>query len=133
MSDCVFCDIVSGLAPAAMVSWGPDHIVIVPLRPVMAGHVLVIPRAHVSDFAANPTVTAQTMHAAAQFAKSNVGYEQCNLITSRGPAATQTVFHLHLHLLPRVERDGVVLPWTEHQRRVEERAIAEVGWAEHTS
>jgi histidine triad (HIT) family protein len=83
--------------------------VIAPLNPCVEGHVLVIPRLHVEDFTDNMVVAAVTMAAASRYAR-NMG--PCNLITSRGKEATQSVFHLHIHLVPRRENDGLHLPWT---------------------
>ena len=95
-----------------------DAIAIVPLAPVTGerflpgeGHVLVIPRVHVSDFAADPVITGRTFQRAAELAD----LRDSNLITSKGESATQTVHHLHVHLVPRVSRDGLPLPWTPMQ------------------
>ncbi len=112
---CVFCTIVAGRAPATIVAEWPDAIAIVPLGPVVPGHILVIPRVHVADLGEDPFVTAVTAHRAAQLGaaiRSEHGVD-LNLITSAGPAATQTIHHLHLHLVPRVAGDGLALPWTE--------------------
>lgn len=109
--DCIFCQILSGAAKAKVVANYPGAIVIVPLNPVTEGHVLVIPRRHVEDFSAYPSVTGQVMAIAAEHAKKYI-YEDCNLITSRGALATQTVRHLHIHLVPRRGADGLHLPWT---------------------
>ncbi len=110
MDECVFCAIVAGKAPAAIVAQWPDALAIVPHRPVVPGHVLVLPRTHVRDFADDPEVTAATMRRAADF-----GRRPANLITSAGSEATQTVFHLHVHIVPRSENDGLPLPWTPQQ------------------
>jgi histidine triad (HIT) family protein len=91
--DCVFCRIVVGAAPAKVVREWPLAIAIVPLHPVTPGHLLVLPREHVRDAADS----------------------QFNLITSTGPAATQTVWHLHWHIVPRRFDDGLTLPWTGQQ------------------
>lgn len=106
---CVFCDIVAGEAPAEFVFKGPYAIVIKPLKPMVEGHLLVVSSRHVADFSASPVVAAMTMETAAQVAQGLEG--DYNLITSRGRAATQSVFHLHLHLVPRRENDGLALPW----------------------
>lgn len=111
MSGCPFCEIVAGRAPAAIVRSWPDAIAIVPLDPRVDGHTLVIPRFHVTDFVADPLVAAAVMYRAAELA-GEMTEHQLNLITSRGPAATQTVFHLHMHLVPRRPGDGLALPWT---------------------
>lgn len=110
MTGCVFCAIVAGQAPATVVAEWPDALAIVPHRPVVPGHVLVIPRTHVRDFADDPEVTAATMRRAAELARG-----PANLITSAGEEATQTVFHLHVHIVPRADGDGLPLPWTPQQ------------------
>jgi len=105
---CPFCEINTGRAPATFVHEWSDAIAIVPLNPVVDGHTLVIPKTHVTDFVADPIVSAATMRRAAQLA-DEIG--PVNLITSRGREATQTVKHLHLHLVPRSKGDGLALPW----------------------
>jgi histidine triad (HIT) family protein len=80
-----------------------------PLHPVAPGHMLVVPRPHVRDATEDPVLTGWVMAAAARLA-ARVG--DCNIITSVGPAATQTVFHLHVHVVPRRPGDGLALPWT---------------------
>lgn len=106
---CIFCEIVAGRAPAALVATYQHTVAIVPLNPVVEGHTLFIPRRHVSDFATNPEVSAQTMYDASLYAGTTG--KAMNIITSRGRAATQSVFHLHLHLVPRAKDDGLALPW----------------------
>lgn len=106
---CVFCEIVAGRAPATVVREWVDTIAIVPLGPVVDGHLLVIPRIHVADFTVGHYVSAMTMHRAAELAEEIGG--PMNLITSKGVEATQSVFHLHLHLVPRAVDDGLALPW----------------------
>lgn len=107
---CPFCAIVAGTAAAAIVHSWPDAIAIEPLNPVTRGHLLVIPRAHVPDFTCDPEVSALTMRRAAELVQTSC--EAINVISSAGSAATQTVFHLHLHLVPREPHDGLALPWT---------------------
>lgn len=106
---CPFCEIVAGEAPATILRNWRDVLVIVPLNPVTDGHVLVIPKHHVADAVEEPQVTADVMAAAAMYAD-----RPCNIITSAGSHATQTVFHLHVHVVPRREGDGLHLPWTRH-------------------
>jgi histidine triad (HIT) family protein len=108
-AECVFCEIITGDAPATVVrEWG-IAIAIVPLYPVTDGHTLVIPKTHVEDFTTRPAVSAGTMWAASQLA-ADIG--PCNLITNKGREATQSVFHLHLHVIPRHRGDGLKLPWS---------------------
>jgi histidine triad (HIT) family protein len=109
MNDCVFCQIVAGEAPAEIVHENEVAVAFVPLGPVTPGHVLVVPRQHVEDALVNPAITATTMLVAAQVAQESY---PCNLITSAGHEASQTVFHLHIHVVPRRAGDGLALPWS---------------------
>jgi histidine triad (HIT) family protein len=117
MSDeaCVFCEIAAGRAPADVIHRWPDVLAIIPLDPVVTGHTLIIPRVHVPDFTTDPEVSALTMKAASVIGR--LSNQPMNLITSRGRAATQSVFHLHLHLLPRAPGDGLALPWYSGRHR----------------
>lgn len=83
-----------------------------PLGPVVAGHLLVIPRTHVRDFADDPAITGATWQRTATLAR-DLELQAANGLTSMGPEATQTVFHLHVHLVPRVWGDGLALPWDD--------------------
>lgn len=110
MRDCPFCDIVARRAPAELVyEWG-WAIAFVPLNPVVPGHTLIVPKTHVEDATEAPEYTAETMRYASHLARWR-GVD-CNLITSVGPAATQTVGHLHVHYVPRRPGDGLLLPWS---------------------
>lgn len=106
---CVFCDIVAGRAPATIEVQTGSSTILRPLGPVTQGHVLVIPDRHVVDAADDPDVTAQTMRDAAKYAAARHG--SFNIITSAGRAATQSVFHLHVHVVPRATDDDLMVPW----------------------
>jgi histidine triad (HIT) family protein len=117
---CVFCEIIASSArrpfiPPILALW-PDAIALTPLKPVCRGHILVIPRAHVADFAEDPMVSAVAMARAAELAKA-LRIDDANIITSRGPNASQSVYHLHLHIVPRRENDGLALPWYSGKSR----------------
>jgi len=106
--DCPFCDRIA----AGEYDEEYDGIVdFEPLNPVTPGHRLVVPKIHVADALEDLAVSAEAMAYAANRAKA-VGLSSCNLITSAGTDATQTVFHLHIHIVPRHEGDGLALPWT---------------------
>lgn len=106
---CPFCDIIAGHSPATVVREWDDVIAIAPLNPVVEGHTLVIPKTHVDDFTYAPYIAARTTEKASILALKMSG--PMNLITSKGREATQSVWHLHLHLVPRAENDGLALPW----------------------
>lgn len=120
MSDCVFCEIIANPSrqmpgvDGTVAVW-PDAIAITPLGPVVEGHTLVIPRVHVEDFLTDPLVSALVMARAAELAAALRIYP-ANLITSAGREATQSVWHLHVHLLPRRANDGLALPWYSGKR-----------------
>ncbi|MBM9467257.1 HIT family protein [Nakamurella leprariae] len=118
MSDkpCIFCEIVAGREPADVEIEYAATMVIRPLRPVTGGHAIVIPREHVTDALASPIVTALVAGDAAVYAAARAfRWDGVNLITSVGQAATQTVRHLHVHVVPRRTDDGLHLPWTGQQ------------------
>lgn len=113
MSDsCVFCEIVAGQSPADVVLDAPDVLGIVPLSPVTPGHVIFLPKVHVSDATDDPAVTGYTMEAASLYGKDKASSDSMNFITSVGEDATQSVYHLHIHLVPRRDCDLLPLPWT---------------------
>ena len=109
MSDCPFCDYAG---PSEILhDWG-DAYAIEPIDPVAPGHVLVIPKAHVCSFTPSPPTTAMVMQRAAEWTLVEC-HGASNLITSDGAAATQTVKHLHVHVVPRRDGDGLQLPWSQ--------------------
>lgn len=112
MSGCIFCKIVNEDFPAGLITEWPDAIALHPLNPVVKGHILIIPRVHVQDFASDWHVTSITAGRACEFVSKQRDKQDFNLITSKGADATQTVFHLHMHLVPRRAGDGLALPWT---------------------
>jgi histidine triad (HIT) family protein len=111
VSACVFCDIVNGEAPAPkhLAEMGEHCVVFEPLSPVTPGHLLVVPKMHADNAAENPPLTGKVMLAASVMAGK---FPSANIITSIGAAATQSVAHLHLHVVPRRVGDGLHLPWT---------------------
>lgn len=107
----MFCDIVVGEAPCPrhFAEMGEHSVVFEPLNPVTPGHLLVVPKRHVDNAAEDPKLTAKVMLAASVMAGK---FPSANIITSIGAPATQRVHHLHLHVVPRREGDGLHLPWT---------------------
>jgi histidine triad (HIT) family protein len=109
---CVFCEIIAGRSEVEWIlmpdTWH-DAVAFIPLDPVTEGHCLIVPKVHVKDFGQDPEVFAATARRAAELMRFTD--RPMNIITSRGKAATQSIFHLHLHLVPRQENDGLALPW----------------------
>ena len=105
-----------GAATAARGSRKGRLFVIEPLNPVTRGHVLVIPRRHVRDFLQDWYMAGDVMEVTNAYLREyDVG--PCNVITSIGREATQTIDHLHVHVVPRREGDGLALPWDAQMRR----------------
>lgn len=108
---CVFCDIIAGDAPARVVFKGRGVTVFVPDEPATRGHVLVVPDDHAADIWALSQGTARNLTSevlrVAGAARDAMRPEGLNVIQSNGPAATQTVNHLHVHVLPRWANDAV--------------------------
>jgi histidine triad (HIT) family protein len=105
---CPFCG-YAGPSPV-LADLGPAY-VIEPLDPVIPGHLLVVAKAHLPDALASPASFGYLAEQAARYAVGQ-GLRACNLIVNVGRAATQSVDHLHLHIVPRVADDGLRLPWT---------------------
>jgi histidine triad (HIT) family protein len=113
---CDFCAIAQGKdRSVAVVCEGKSWIAFFPLGPATPGHTLVIPRVHVVDlWEVEPALGNELMAAAIRVGRAinaSLAPEGMNLITSAGETAEQTVFHLHLHLVPRWRRDGFGRIW----------------------
>lgn len=113
MTDCPFCDRIDRGEYDAGDAFA---VTFPPLNPCGPGHRLFVPRVHVADALEDPLVTAMTTRYAAEWA-AREGVGACNLITSRGPEASQSVYHLHVHLVPRLKHDNLPLPWTGQEHR----------------
>lgn len=116
MSDsCVFCTKISDggdeHGPAIPTST-PDVFRFVPLNPVTKGHMLFVPRAHYGRAEGNNLYTSETVLALLHYV-ADEGIESYNIIQSNGAEATQTVPHVHFHLVPRRSGDLLSLPWTD--------------------
>ena len=116
MPDCLFCRIVAGELPSTRIHEDDRVIAIMDIFPATRGHALVIPRAHAADIR---DVDQDDLTAAARVAQLLAGraYERLEadgvtLMQSNGAAAWQTVFHYHVHVIPRYDDDPLVLPWT---------------------
>ncbi|AFL47991.1 histidine triad nucleotide binding protein [Mycobacterium phage Avani] len=97
----------------------PETLIIRPLNPVVEGHVLVICKPHTANASADASVAQHLMYLAARYVARH--QLQANIITSVGPDATQTVFHTHVHVVPRRPGDGLPLPWTGQKKAGEDK------------
>ena len=117
MSDpnCLFCKIVAGDHPSTTVFEDERTLAFMDINPGTRGHLLVIPRAHSADLLEvaeeDLAACARTAQVMAQRIKERLGADGVNLVNSCGAAAWQTVFHFHVHVIPRYKGDPLRLPW----------------------
>jgi len=114
--NCLFCKIVAGEIPSERVDEDARTVAFMDINPATRGHALVVPREHSANLLEIPTedLTATILGAQrlAQRATEELGADGVSLINSCGRAAWQTVFHFHIHVIPRYEGDPLRLPWT---------------------
>ena len=113
--DCLFCKIASGELPATRVAEDDRTIAFMDINPATRGHVLVIPREHSTDLheigAEDLAACALMAQRVAARVRDRLGADGVNLLNSCGQAAWQTVFHFHVHVIPRYANDPLRLPW----------------------
>jgi histidine triad (HIT) family protein len=113
--DCIFCKIVAGELPASIVGEDERTISFMDIAPATRGHALVIPREHSSDLLSIEAEDLAAVAAAAQRlairVKQRLGADGVNLLNSCGAVAFQSVYHFHMHVIPRYEGDPLRLPW----------------------
>ena len=113
--DCLFCKIAAGEMDSQIVAEDERTLSFMDINPATRGHALVIPRAHAGDLLDVPADDLTACVAAAQRlaarALDRLGADGVNLLNSCGRAAWQTIFHFHIHVIPRYEDDPLRLPW----------------------
>ncbi len=113
--DCIFCGIVAGELPATMVAEDERTVAFMDINPATRGHLLVVPRAHSADITQTEPADLAASIAAAQMltrrAFDRLDADGVNVLNACRPVAGQTVFHVHLHVIPRYADDGITLPW----------------------
>ena len=113
--DCIFCSIISGDIPAIKVYEDDQTLSFMDINPGNTGHLLIIPKQHYRNIFDIPPATAgKIMEVGTKLAsaiKAALNPDGLNLFQSNEAAAFQSVFHFHLHLIPRWEDDSLVLPW----------------------
>jgi histidine triad (HIT) family protein len=124
--ECLFCGIVAGEVPAQIVDSDQHTVAFMDINPATPGHALVVPRAHSADLMevsdddlARTTVAARRLADRMRAALAPDGF---NLLNACGSAAWQTIFHFHLHVIPRYEDDPLKLPWIPRGAEMDEIA-----------
>ena len=113
--DCLFCGIVEGSVPSETIDSDEATVAFMDIAPATPGHALVIPRRHSADLLEiepeDLTATTLAAQRLARRMKDTLDADGINLINACGAAAWQTVFHFHIHVVPRYEDDPLKLPW----------------------
>lgn len=122
--DCIFCKIANGEIPSTTLYEDESFRVILDLGPASKGHALILPKEHFADlyeldeeYASKAMLLAKKMAAAMTKGLKADGF---NLVQNNGEIAGQTVFHFHMHLIPRYEGDGEMIHWTPGETDKEE-------------
>ena len=117
MNDCIFCKIAAGVIPSATVYEDADFRAILDIAPAHKGHVIILPKEHADNlFSLSDETAAKLLPVAKKVAsavKSVTGCDGINLLQNNGTAAGQSVFHLHVHVVPRFEGDGILPVWPQ--------------------
>jgi histidine triad (HIT) family protein len=115
LDDCIFCRIIKKEIPARILHEDEDFLVILDAFPSGLGHTLILPKRHIPDILALDGAElerlAPLIKETAGRLKDALGFDGLNVLQNNGPAAGQTVFHLHAHLIPRWEGDRVNVKW----------------------
>lgn len=126
--DCIFCKIAAGQLPAEKITEDGRTVAFMDINPWTRGHALVIPKRHSRNLyeiePADLSATLETAQDLARKMRDRLSAEGVNLINSCEPAAWQTVFHFHVHVIPRWSDDPLRLPGTP--REPDEGELAEV-------
>ena len=113
--DCIFCKIAAGEIPSKTIYEDEKYRVIVDLGPATRGHALILPKNHYANLFELPEEDAKEVICLAKkmatIMKDKLGCDGFNLVQNNGEAAGQTVFHFHMHLIPRYENDGQEIGW----------------------
>jgi histidine triad (HIT) family protein len=126
--DCIFCKIIAGELPSQIIAEDERTVTFMDISPATRGHALVVPRQHARDLLEIDQEDLKAVILAAQRLAQRVhdrlGADGVNLLNSRGRAAWQTVFHFHMHVIPRYANDPLQLPWTPSPGDPDEIAAA---------
>ena len=114
-NDCIFCKIANGDIPSKTLYEDDEFRVILDLGPATKGHALILPKNHYRNLYELPDDTAEKVMCLAKrmalLMTEKLNCDGFNLVQNNGAAAGQTVFHFHMHLIPRYENDGQTLGW----------------------
>ena len=115
MENCIFCKIAHGVIPSATIFENDDVRVIMDINPAAKGHAILLVKKHVANiFELDPDTAGRIFSVVPKVAaaiKKVTGCDGLNILQNNGTAAGQTVFHLHIHFIPRFENDKILMGW----------------------
>ena len=115
MENCIFCKIANGEIPAATLYEDENFRVILDLGPASKGHALILPKSHAANiYELSDEMAAKAMILAKKMATAMTAALKCdgfNIVQNNGECAGQTVFHFHMHIIPRIKGDTVKVGW----------------------
>ncbi|MGZ4173355.1 MAG: HIT family protein [Solirubrobacteraceae bacterium] len=113
--DCLFCRIIAGKLSSQIVAEDEHTVAFMDINPATRGHLLVVPRRHAKDLLEidpeDLAATIQTAQRLAGLVNERLQADGVNLLNSCGAMAWQSVFHFHIHVIPRYADDPLRLPW----------------------
>ena len=122
--NCIFCKIANGEIPSATLYEDEEFRVILDLGPASKGHALILPKSHAANiYELSDEMAAKAMILAKKMATAMTAALKCdgfNIVQNNGECAGQTVFHFHMHLIPRYVNDGQKILWTPGESTPEE-------------
>lgn len=128
MSDCIFCKISNGEIPTTTLYEDDDFRVIFDSGPASKGHALILPKKHFDDVFSMDEETASKVFVVttkvARAMKKVLDFDGLNIVQNNGRIAGQTVFHFHIHLIPRYKGDAVNIGWIP--KRADTKVLAEL-------
>ena len=117
--NCIFCKLANGDIPTNTVYEDSDFRAIMDASPAKKGHVIILPKQHASDvFSLDPDTVGKAFKVARKIAaavKQVTGCDGVNILQNNGEAAGQTVFHFHVHVIPRFKNDTVNIGWDHEE------------------
>ena len=126
--NCIFCKIAAGEIPSATIYEDDDFRVILDIEPASKGHALILPKEHYANlYELSDELAAKALVVAKKVISTMtdiVGCDGYNVVQNNGEAAGQTVFHFHIHLIPRYQEDDVNISWK--QGKLTEEVKAEI-------
>lgn len=115
MDNCIFCKIIAGEIPSATVYEDDDFKAIMDIGPAAKGHVIILSKRHMANiYEIEEQTASRALLVASKIARAQkeaLGCDGVNILQNNEEAAGQTVFHLHIHVIPRFKNDGVTIPW----------------------